>query len=140
MAKQKKPKTKKANTGLVNYPIGDFLIQIKNAVLAGNREITVKKTKLILSVAKKLKKENFLNEVEKKDGKLKIRLSYFKKKPIIMDLKLISKPGLRIYMSVDELEGLMGPQVRFLSTPKGILTAKEAIKQRVGGEVLVEIL
>ena len=140
MTKNKKNKTKKIRTGLVNYSVGDFLIQIKNAVLAGNREITVRKTKLILSVAKKLKKENFLNEVTEKDGKLNIRLSYFKKSPVIMDLKLISKPGLRIYMSVDELENLKGPQTRFLSTPKGILTAKEAIKKRVGGEVLVEIL
>ena len=140
MAKNKKMKTKKANTGLVNYPVGDFLIQIKNAVLAGNRDITVRKTKLIFAVAKKLKSENFLGEVESVNGKLNIQLSYRSKKPIILDLKLISKPGLRIYASVDELESLQGPEVRFLSTPKGILTAKEAIKKRVGGELLVEIL
>jgi len=140
MAKDKKIIKQKKNKGLVNYPLGDFLIQIKNAVMAGNREISVRPTKLILSVAKKLKEERFLNEVKEKDGNIDIQIAYRNKQPVILDLTLISKPGLRIYMNVDEIENLKGPQVRFLSTPKGILTAREAIKKRAGGELLVEIL
>ncbi len=57
-----------------------------------------------------------------------------------MDIKLISKPGLRIYKSVDELEKIKRPTIFLVSTPKGILSSKKAIKQRIGGEILAEIL
>ena len=56
-----------------------------------------------------------------------------------MDLKLVSKPGLRIYMGADELAAKRGPSYYILSTSKGIKTSREAIKERIGGEVIVEI-
>ncbi|MBU0572545.1 30S ribosomal protein S8 [Patescibacteria group bacterium] len=123
----------------INYSIGDFLIRIKNTTLARKKEMEVDNTKLIESVAEVLKKEGILTEVKKKDGKLIVKPAYRKKEPILMDLKLVSKPGLRIYMGADELSAIRGPSFFILSTSKGALTSREAIKQRIGGEVIVEI-
>jgi small subunit ribosomal protein S8 len=123
----------------INYSIGDFLVRIKNAALAGKKEFEVDNTKLIESIAKVLKKEGILTEVKKKDGILMVKLAYRKKEPILMNLKLVSKPGLRIYMGADELSAIKGPSFFILSTPKGIMTSFEAIKKRIGGEVIVEI-
>jgi small subunit ribosomal protein S8 len=123
----------------INYSIGDFLVRIKNATLAGRKEMEVDNTKLIESIAKVLKKEGILTEVKKKEGILTVKLAYRKKEPILMDLKLISRPGLRIYMGADELSAIKGPSYFVLSTPKGIMTSREAIKERIGGEVIVEI-
>jgi small subunit ribosomal protein S8 len=123
----------------INFSIGDFLIRIKNTALARRKEMEVDNTKLIESVAKVLKKEGILTEVKKKDGKLMVKLAYRKKEPTLIDLRLVSKPGLRIYMGADELSAIRKPSFLILSTPKGIMTSREAIKQRIGGEVIVEI-
>ncbi len=138
MAKTKK--VKKVYKKMTNYPIGDFLIRIKNAGLARRREVVMQETKLVKSVAEALKKEGYLLEVTENDGELVAKLAYRRKEPVLLDLKLISKPGLRIYMGVDELEKIKKPSMLILSTPQGIMSSKDAIKKRVGGEVLVEIL
>ena len=57
-----------------------------------------------------------------------------------MDIKLVSKPGLRVYKSVEELESIRSPAIYIVTTNKGIMTAKDAVKKRVGGEVIAEIL
>lgn len=123
-----------------NYPVGDFLIRIKNASLANRKEVEVFGSNFINEVAKTLKEEGFLDTIEKKNKKIKVTLAYSHKKPVIMDIKLISKPGLRIYKSVDELEKIKRPTIFLVSTPKGILSSKKAIKQRISGEILAEIL
>lgn len=123
-----------------NYPVGDFLIRLKNSARARRKEFSLRKTKLIKSVADALKREGFIDGVEDKKGQLTIKITYRKKAPLFKEVDLVSKPGLRIYMGIDDLEGKKGPEVYFLSTPKGILSSKEAIKKRVGGEVLVKIL
>lgn len=128
-----------SKSGAVNYPVGDFLIRIKNAVLARNRDVEVESNKLIKDVASVFKKEGFLEEAKEEKGKLKIRLSYRRKEPILLGLKLISSPGLRVYSKVDGLEKKRGASIYVLSTPKGIMSSKEAIKKRVGGEIIVEV-
>jgi small subunit ribosomal protein S8 len=123
-----------------NYPVGDFLIRLKNAALARQREVEVDVTKLIKAVAVVLKEEGYLESIKEKDGKLIVRLTYRRKKPVLINLKLVSKPGLRIYQSADELTSRKGPSFLILSTPKGLMSSREAIKKRLGGEVMVEIL
>lgn len=118
----------------------DFLIRIKNAAMAGNKEVEVKLTKHLLNIAMALKKMGFLDEVKKSGEKLTVALTFKNKKPMLQDVKLVSKPGLRVYKAVWELETHKRPSVFLISTPKGIITHKEAIKQRVGGEVIAEIL
>ena len=124
---------------MTNYTIGDFLIRVKNAALVEKKEIMVPETKEILAVAKTLKKLGYLAEVSKKDGNVVCSFTLKHKRPILMGLNLISKPGLRIYMSVSDLEKKKGPSVYILTTPKGVISSVEAKKIRVGGEVLAEV-
>lgn len=123
-----------------NYSVGDFLIRIKNVGMAKNKEVTVKSNKKLVAVAEALKKMGFLDTVKDAKGVLVATLTFKNKKPRLMDIKLISKPGLRVYMSVDELDKKKGPSVFLISTPKGVMSSLKAIKERVGGEVIAEIL
>src|SRR4030066_984947 len=113
----------------MNYPVGDFLTQVKNTALARKHEAKVKKTKLIKTVALVLKNEGFLDEVKEEEGFLDLRLAYRKKEPVIVDLKLISKPSLRVYAGVDDLEKKRGPSVYILSTSQGIMSSEQAKKK-----------
>jgi small subunit ribosomal protein S8 len=122
-----------------NYSVGDFLIRVKNAAMAKNKNVIVKSSKEIIAVADALKTMGFLDEAKNEKGILTVALTFKNKKPRLMGLKLISKPGLRIYLGVDELDKKRGPSVMLISTPKGMLSSIKAIKERVGGEVLAEI-
>jgi small subunit ribosomal protein S8 len=132
-------KTSKKKKGLISYPLGDFLVRIKNIALAKRRTVEADRTKLIVTVADTLKRAGYLSEVEDKDNKIIVRLTYQRKAPRLVDLKLISKPGLRRYMTVQELENYKSPSVYIVSTPKGVMTSREAVRERAGGEVLAEI-
>ena len=124
---------------MVNYPVGDFLIKIKNAALARRRLIRVPYSKLVYSVAMVLKKEKYLSEVKKEKDELAVMLTFYKKEPVLIDLKLVSKPSKRIYKGVEELKSHKGLSFLIVSTPKGIMTSYEAIKNNLGGEVIAEI-
>lgn len=124
----------------VNYPVGDFLIQIKNSSMSGSGEVSVRRTNLIVGVAEALKRARFVDKIEDKGGKVTVTLRRHNKKPLLLNIKLVSKPGLRIYMGVDELKSIKGPSLFVISTPKGVLLSKEAIKEVSGGEVLAEVL
>ena len=141
--KDKKTKSKSSENlgvlGTTNYPVGDFLIRIKNAALAGRKEVECKNTNLIRGVAEVLKKKNFLDEITKESGKISVALTFYKKRPSILGIKIISKPGLRIYMGASEIEKKRGVSFYIVSTPMGVMDSREAIKKRVGGEVLAEV-
>ena len=124
----------------MNYSIGDFLIRIKNASIAGKKQVIVTKTNLNLDVAKTLEKLGYLENVKVEKDDLVVNIVYQNKQPVLTDIKLVSKPGLRIYKSCDELEKEKKPTFTILTTSKGVLSKEEAIKQRVGGEVIAEIL
>lgn len=125
---------------MTNYQIADFLVRLKNASMANLKQVEVGKTKIVSAVAKTLKKEGFLDTVTEKDGVISVTLSIFKKKPILSNVKIISRPGLRIYMNVDELGSIKTPEMFIISTPKGVMSHKDAIKQRVGGEVIAKVI
>ena len=124
----------------MNYPVGDFLIQIKNAALARKQEVDVSCTKLIRSVADEMKKMGYLDSVEEKEGRIIVKLTFHKKAPLISKVRLVSKPGLRIYVGVGDLDKERGPSVFIVSTSKGVMSSREAIKKRLGGEVIAEVL
>jgi len=124
---------------MTNYPVGDFLIRIGNAAMAKSGEVRVQKTKLIKDVAKTMEKAGYLAEVKEEKGFLITTPAMKRKKPVIMRLKLISRPGLRIYMGADEIGKKRGPSRFLITTPKGIMMSNEAIKNRLGGEVIAEI-
>ena len=124
---------------MTNYPIGDFLIKIKNAAMARRRSVIVPYTKLIFSVSEVLKKEKYLSEVKKVDSTLSVKVAYMKKEPVLIDLKLVSKPSKRVYMKADELRDHKGLSFYLVSTPIGIMASREAVKKNVGGEIIAEI-
>jgi len=124
---------------MTNYSIGDFLVQIKNAGMAGNHDVTTKSTKMIKAVAQVLKKGGYLEEVKEDKELITVSLRFHKKQPILVDLKLVSRPGLRVYKNVDEIESHRGISKFIMTTPGGIMLSDEAKKKRVGGEVIAEI-
>ncbi|RUM59338.1 MAG: 30S ribosomal protein S8 [Persephonella sp.] len=128
-------------------PIADMLARIKNAQLARKDEVYIPHSKIKEKIAEILKREGYIedyvvSEINKKgnQGTLIIKLKYLddrNRKPAIMGLRRVSKPGRRIYVGVDNIPYVRkGLGTAILSTNKGILTDAEARKQRVGGEVL----
>ena len=124
-------------------PIADMLTRIRNANTAKHDTVDVPSSKMKLSIAKILLDEGYIKAYELVDnGNLKdihITLKYGKDKneKIISGLKRISKPGLRVYASKDELPKVLGGLgIAIISTNQGVVTDKEARKLNVGGEVL----
>ncbi len=122
-----------------NYPVGNFLIKIKNAALAKDREVRDVSSKKKVAIAKALENVGFAEDVKTKDGILSLNLKFISKSPIIMDIKLISKPGRRVYYKLADIEAKRGPSMYLVSTSKGVFTTKEVKKLGSGGEVIAEI-
>jgi len=125
-------------------PITDMLNQIRNAQAVQKAEISVSFSNLKYEVAKILMQENYVGEVKKaakgKNKVLKIVLKYDNGISAISGLRRVSKPGQRIYGKAMEIKRVRGGYgVSVVSTPKGLMTNKEARKQKLGGEVLLEI-
>ncbi|MBL7045600.1 MAG: 30S ribosomal protein S8 [Parcubacteria group bacterium] len=130
---------------MVNDPIGDLIIRLKNAGMVGKRTVVIPHSKLKLAVLEKLKAKGFVGSVEKKGKKvqksIEVDLLYGKdESPRIQDVKRVSKPGKRVYSGVKSVFPVkFGKGALLLSTPKGILTGDEARKEKVGGEALFKI-
>ena len=125
-------------------PIGDMLIRIKNAYLAKKPVVFCRATNLKFAVCGVLKNEGKILDFEKviknKTTELKIVLNYKDKMPAISDLRRVSKPGRRIYISSSDLKKyLWGVKLAILSTSSGIMSAKAASRNHLGGELLCEI-
>ena len=124
---------------MINYPIGDSLIRIKNASLSNRREVKLENSKFVHKVALALKRAGYLSDVVNDKENLMVTIAFHKKEPLLTDIKLVSRPGLRKYIDVRELKKRRGISILILSTPDGILSSKDAIKKQVGGEVIAEI-
>lgn len=117
--------------------VGDALIRIKNGYSVGKVDVILKFSKLVLKMAKLLQKEGFISEVSEKDGKITVTLKYNSRVPAVTDLQRVSKPSLRVYKGVKDIHQVLnGLGIAIISTPKGLMTDKEARKQKLGGEVL----
>lgn len=126
-----------------NDPIADMLTRIRNANTAKHDTVDVPASKMKIAIANILVDEGYIEKYDLvEDGSFKtirITLKYGKDKneKIISGLKRISKPGLRVYASKDEMPKVLGGLgVAIISTNKGVITDKEARAQGVGGEVL----
>lgn len=129
---------------MVNDPIGDMIIRLKNASAVQKESIAVPYSKLKEAVALSLKKAGFVEEVSKEgDGAEKmlvISLRYLGGSAMIRGVQRISKPGRRLYAAVTDIHPVKyGKGALILSTPRGILTDSEARKLRAGGETLFKI-
>lgn len=124
--------------------VSDALTRIKNGYLSYKREVVLPYSKLVKSIAEVLKKEGYIAEVnEGMEGnfkKLSVTLKYDNRKSVLTDIKRISKPGLRIYKGKLNLPYVLnGLGIAVISTPKGVMTDKEARKEGVGGEILAYV-
>ncbi len=126
-------------------PIADYLTRIRNAILAKHRIVEIPASKVKTKLSEVLCEKGYIRayKVVTHPGNvqpsIKIALKYdvFTKVPAIVKLQRISKPGLRKYASVETMPSVInGLGIAILSTSKGIMTDKEARKERVGGEVL----
>jgi len=129
----------------VSDPIGDFIIQLKNAGAVRKERVLLPYSEFKMAVAQKLKEAGYVLNVEKKGKKIKkmleIELSYEKEGAHkVRGVKRISKPGRRVYRRAEDLHPVrFGYGSLILSTPRGVKTNEEARKEQVGGEVLFEI-
>ena len=128
----------------MNYTVGDFAIQLKNAALARKKEITTPYANIKKAIAKVLIKEGFLDSVKEEtvDDKkrLVVTLRYQRRKPAITDVSLVSKPSLRVYIGAAEIGSKQGrASLAILSTNGGIMTGYSAMKKKLGGELLFKI-
>ena len=126
----------------ITDPIADMLTRIRNANSSKHESVNVPCSKLRIEIAKILDNEGYIAGYEviedEIQGIIKINLKYGPgKQKVITGLKRVSKPGLRVYASKDNLpKVLKGLGIAIISTSKGIMTDKEARKLNVGGEVL----
>jgi small subunit ribosomal protein S8 len=125
-------------------PIADLLTRIRNAIMAGHKVVEAPASNLKKEVARILFEKGYILSYKVIDGEgpqgvLKIALKYNSKskKPAIKEIKRISRPGLRQYIGVDEMPRVLnGLGIAIISTSKGLMTDKEAKKEKIGGEVL----
>lgn len=127
----------------VTDTVGDMLTRIRNANSAKHDKVDIPASKLKESIAKILLDEGYIGKYEiienKHQGILRIFLKYVdaKRNPVIMGLKRVSKPGLRLYYGYRDLPKVMkGLGIAIVSTSKGIMTDKRARKENAGGELL----
>lgn len=124
--------------------ISNMIIIMKNGSLAGKESVSFPYSKMKNAIGECLKKAGYISEISKKVKKgqpvLEMGLIYTDKKPKITEVERISKQSRRVYFSMKDIHSVRnGTGILVLSTPKGILSGKEARKEQVGGEALFRI-
>ena len=126
-------------------PVADFLTRIRNSIRARHQKLDVPASKLKAEIARILKDEGYIANFKaaEEDGKKVIRV-YLKYGPnnelVIRDLKRISRPGCRVYLGRDEIRRVQGGLgISIMTTPKGVMTGRQARRDGVGGELLCEV-
>lgn len=122
-------------------PIADMLTRVRNAQAIGLPKVSMPASTLKAAVAGVLQSEGYIVEYnvegEKAEKKLHIKLKYYEGKSVIDKLQRVSKPSLRVYKGKDELPKVMnGLGVAIISTPKGVMSDRQARSLGVGGEVI----
>ena len=125
-------------------PVADLITRIRNAIAVGKNEIRVPTSKLKLAVAEKLQKIHYLEKVEIEEAQprniLHIIINKAGENAAIHEISKVSTPGRRIYAGVSEIPKVKsGRGTVLVSTSKGIMTGQEAVKNKLGGEVLVKV-
>jgi small subunit ribosomal protein S8 len=126
-------------------PVADFLTRIRNAIRARQQKMDVPASKLKAEIARILKEEGYIANYKatEEDGRqvLRVYLKYgANNEAAIRDLTRISRPGCRVYVGRDEIKRVQGGLgICILTTPRGVMTGKQARRERVGGEILCEV-
>jgi small subunit ribosomal protein S8 len=126
-------------------PVSDFLTRVRNAIKARHQKVDVPYSKLKVEIARILKEEGYISNfksVEEEGRKvLRVQLKYSADNSSpISDLKRVSRPGCRVYVGHTAIPRVLGGLgINILTTPRGVMTGRQARKEGVGGEVLCEI-
>jgi len=125
-------------------PVADMLTRIRNASHAGHRRVDIPVSKLKTQIARLLRENHYIQDFSVLDdgehGLLRIYLRYHGDSPVIREVHRVSSPGLRRYVKVREIPRVKnGLGMAILSTPKGLMTDREARQQRMGGELLAVV-
>jgi small subunit ribosomal protein S8 len=129
----------------VSDPIADFLIRVKNAQKARFDKVDIPASRMKAGIARILKEEGYIKNFkfikDDKQGILRIQLKYAdNRETAIASIKRLSKPSRRVYVGYNDMPRVMnGLGVTIVSTSKGLMTDREARKQRVGGELLCSV-
>ena len=122
-------------------PIADMLTRIRNGVMARHTRVMMPSSNMKVAIARILKEEGYIRDYEViKDtpqGTLRISLRYVDRRPVLQQLKRISKPGLRVYTrrdSIPRVRGGLGTAI--ISTPQGVMSGRKAYQLGLGGEVV----
>ena len=136
---------------MVENPISDMMVRLKNAALAGQKTMEVPFSGVREALAKILLEEGYLDKVEiekikslrKKDTifkTLKIHLKYQGRKPVLEGVKVVSKPSQRFYVKKNNIPRVLGGRgLLILSTPHGLMAGKRARQKGIGGEVICKV-
>jgi len=126
-------------------PVADFLTRIRNAIRARHQKLDVPASKLKAEIARILKEEGYIQNYKavEEDGHkvLRVYLKYSaSNEAVIRDLERVSRPGCRVYVARDEIKRVQGGLgISILTTPKGVMTGRQARREGVGGEILCEV-
>ena len=122
-------------------PIADMLTRIRNAIMARHARVMVPASTMKVAIAQILKEEGYVKDYDvvrdSPQGTIRITLRYIDKRPVMSQLKRVSKPGLRVYTrrdSIPRVRGGLGTAI--LSTPQGLMTGRKAYQLGLGGEVV----
>ena len=126
-------------------PVADFITRIRNAHRSRHQKLDVPTSRLKTEIARILKGEGYIAnyKLAEEDGKKVLRV-YLKYGPnneaVIRDLQRISKPGCRVYVGKDDIRRVQGGLgISIMTTPKGVMTGRQARREGIGGEILCEV-
>lgn len=125
-------------------PVADMLTRIRNGQSANKKNVKLPASNLKVSIAKVLKDEGYIKdftvETNGNHSEMTIELKYYKGQPVIEEIKRISRPGLRVYKSKDELPRVLGGLgIAIVSTSNGVMTDRAARAMGHGGEVICTV-
>ena len=130
---------------MTNDPIADMLTRVRNALMVGKPTVEIPLSKIKVEIARILKEEGYIEEYAILEATpvnmISLQLKYYgarrERKPVITNIERISKPGRRVYRGRKDLPRVMsGIGIAIVTTPKGVMTAQQARRERTGGEVL----
>jgi small subunit ribosomal protein S8 len=134
----------------INDPISDMLTRVRNAILAGQAQVAMPSSRIKAEIARILKDEGFLENVEVVDSErtgfkiLRLKIKYVgerrERRPVLSGITRVSSPGRRVYTKKTDIPWVLsGLGVAILSTPKGVMTGARARQLGVGGEILCKV-
>lgn len=128
---------------MMSDPIADMLTRVRNAQAASKADVTMPSSKLKLAIAKVLLDEGYIAGFTADDAAkptLTVSLKYYQGRPVIDELKRVSRPGLRIYKNKDELPKILnGLGIAIVSTSAGVMTDRQAREAGRGGEIICTV-